>query len=228
MNDKLKRDIRVLIVEDQELVRVGLKVVLDKTRGIGICGLARDGKEAIEQVKRLDPDVIVMDIGLPFLNGIEATREIKRENPEKKVVMLTSHNDDDHVFAALGAGAEGYCLKESSQQLLVNAIMAVSQGAAWLDPGIARLVLSTSLKTQPVPTARRNEEADPGKITNLLTRREMEVLELVVDGKTNQDIADGLFISIETVKTHMRHIMEKLKVSDRTQAAVKAMKEGLF
>lgn len=211
--------IKVLIVEDQELVRVGLKTVLSQTRGLEVVGCARDGKDAIEQARQKKPDVVIMDIGLPFVNGIDATKQIKELREETKVVMLTSHDDEKHVFAALSAGAEGYCLKESSGKLLSSAIFSVSEGAAWLDPGIARMVLESTRDGRP----KVNSE-----LADVLTKRELEVLKNVVDGKTNQEIADGLYISIETVKTHMRHIMEKLRVTDRTQAAVKAMKEGLI
>ena len=214
-----KAPIRVLIVEDQELVRVGLKTVLPKTEGLEVAGTASDGRDAVEQARSIVPDVIVMDIGLPFLNGIEASKQIKEARPETKIVMLTSHDDEEHVFAALGAGVEGYCLKESSGGLLTSAILSVSEGAAWLDPGIARMVLEST---------REGRQKVNSELAGLLTKRELEVLKQVVDGRTNQEIADGLFISIETVKTHMRHIMEKLRVTDRTQAAVKAMKEGLI
>lgn len=214
-----KAPIRVLIVEDQELVRVGLKTVLAKTEGLEVAGTASDGRDAVEQARSIVPDVIVMDIGLPFLSGIEASKQIKEARPETKIVMLTSHDDEEHVFAALGAGVEGYCLKESSGGLLTSAILSVSEGAAWLDPGIARMVLEST---------REGRQKVNSELAGLLTKRELEVLKQVVDGRTNQEIADGLFISIETVKTHMRHIMEKLRVTDRTQAAVKAMKEGLI
>lgn len=212
-------NIKVLIVEDQELVRVGLKTVLTKTHGLEVVGTAQDGKDAIQQALSKKPDVVVMDIGLPFVNGIDATKQIKDGRSETKIVMLTSHDDEEHVFAALGAGAEGYCLKESSGKLLASAIFSVSEGAAWLDPGIARMVLQST---------REGRQKVNSELADVLTKRELEVLKNVVEGKTNQEIADGLYISIETVKTHMRHIMEKLRVTDRTQAAVKAMKEGLI
>ena len=223
MSQKPGSAIRVLIVEDQELVRVGLKTVLDKIEGFEVVGLARDGEEAIDMAEKLNPSVVVMDIGLPFVNGVDAAKRIKEFDFDTRIVMLTSHDDEEHVFASLAAGAEGYCLKESSGHLLVNAIVSVSQGAAWLDPGIAQMVLKATRPRK--GDSRKSANSD---LSDLLTVRELEVLELVVDGKTNQEIANGLFISIETVKTHMRHIMEKLRVTDRTQAAVKAMKEGLF
>ncbi|MDZ4832877.1 MAG: response regulator transcription factor [Candidatus Melainabacteria bacterium] len=216
--------ITVMIVEDQEIARVGLKVILESSYKLNVVGVAQDGQEAVNKALNLKPNVILMDIGLPILNGIEATKKIKSENSNIRVIMLTSHDDDDHVFSALSAGADGYCLKEAPAQQLVMAIKAVAEGVAWLDPGIASRVLRA--------ITQGNKERDAGDKTHHdlsanLSTRELDVLRLVVDGLTNQEIAIKLVLSIETVKTHMRHIMEKLAVSDRTQAAVKAMREGL-
>ncbi len=216
-------NLTVVIVEDQEITRVGLKVILEATFGLTIVGLAKDGEEAVAMVLEKLPSVTLMDIGLPILNGIEATRKIKSEDPTRRIIMLTSHDDDRHIFAALAAGADGYCLKEAPAQQLVLAIKAVNEGAAWLDPGIASRVLRA--------IANGGKEKEGCDKTSLppssLSTRELDVLRLVVDGRTNQEIAEKLVLSVETVKTHMRHIMEKLAVSDRTQAAVKAMRDGL-
>lgn len=219
-HDSDQSPITVLIVEDQEIARVGLKVILETDPGLKVVGLAQDGNEAVDLALSLKPRVILMDIGLPVMNGIEATKAIKSSNAELRVIMLTTHDDDRHVFAALSAGADGYCLKETSSQQLVMAIRAVSEGVAWLDPGIASRVLKS------IVSGPKDKEEE--KAASILSSRELEVLRLVVDGSTNQDIADKLVLSVETVKTHMRHIMEKLAVSDRTQAAVKAMREGLL
>ncbi|MCA9803553.1 MAG: response regulator transcription factor [Cyanobacteria bacterium HKST-UBA02] len=216
--------ISVVIVDDQEIVRIGLKVLIDQTDGLKVVGLAQDGREAVLKVEQIKPDVVIMDIGLPLVDGIEATRLIKERFESIRVVMLTSHDDDRHIFAALGAGADGYCLKETPGSQLVMAVRSVAEGAAWLDPGIAMRVLKAS--TRGAET--QNDKTDTSSITSTLSKRELEVLRLVVDGNSNQEIADKLVLSVETVKTHMRHIMEKLRVSDRTQAAVKAMREGLF
>jgi DNA-binding NarL/FixJ family response regulator len=215
-------NLNVLIVEDQEIARVGLKVILDATDGMNVVGLAHDGEQAVSMALSLQPSVILMDIGLPLLNGIEATKAIKLEKPELKIIMLTTHDDDQHIFAALSAGADGYCLKEAPSERLVQAIRAVADGVAWLDPGIAGRVLKAC--------GQGGGKADEKGQNSLasLSQRELDVLRLVVDGQTNQEIADKLVLSVETVKTHMRHIMEKLAVSDRTQAAVKAMREGLI
>jgi len=215
-------NLSVLIVEDQEIARVGLKVILDATAGMGVVGLAQDGEQAVSLALSLEPNVILMDIGLPVLNGIEATKKIKSEKPALKIIMLTSHDDDRHIFAALSAGADGYCLKEAPSERLIKAIKAVAEGVAWLDPGIAGRVLKACAQGGAKP-----EERGQNSLASL-SSRELDVLRLVVDGQTNQEIADNLVLSVETVKTHMRHIMEKLAVSDRTQAAVKAMREGLI
>lgn len=215
----------VLIVEDQEIARVGLKVILEATHKLNVVGVAQDGQEGVSKALSLKPSVTLMDIGLPILSGIEATKKIKSENQSLRVIMLTSHDDDSHVFAALSAGADGYCLKEAPAQQLVMAIRAVAEGVAWLDPGIASRVLKSISQSN----KERPEDCDKNANNpSSLSTREYDVLRLVVDGRSNQEIADKLVLSVETVKTHMRHIMEKLAVSDRTQAAVKAMREGLI
>ena len=227
--------ISVLIVDDQEIVRVGLKVVLEKQvpgqQNIEVIGVAIDGLDALEKLEALKPDVVVMDIGLPFMDGVETTRQVKGKNENIKVVMLTSHRDDRHIFAALAAGADGYCLKETSGEQLCFAVRSVFDGAAWLDPLIARKLLSASLnnlKSLDASSIKEQDSKESKKDIESLSSRELDVLRLVTDGLTNQEIAEKLVLSVETVKTHMRHIMEKLRVSDRTQAAVKAMREGLF
>ena len=227
--------ISVLIVDDQEIVRVGLKVVLEKQvpglSNIEVTGVAIDGLDALEKLETLKPDVVVMDIGLPFVDGVETTRKVKSKNENTKVVMLTSHRDDRHIFAALAAGADGYCLKETSGEQLCFAVRSVYEGAAWLDPLIARKLLSasvSSLKALDASGLKEQGTKEGKKDIESLSSREIDVLRLVTDGLTNQEIAEKLVLSVETIKTHMRHIMEKLRVSDRTQAAVKAMREGLF
>jgi len=227
--------ISVLIVDDQEIVRVGLKVVLEKQvpgqQNIEVIGVAIDGLDALEKLEALKPDVVVMDIGLPFMDGVETTRQVKGKNENIKVVMLTSHRDDRHIFAALAAGADGYCLKETSGEQICFAVRSVFDGAAWLDPLIARKLLSASLnnlKSLDASSLKEQDSKENKKDIESLSSRELDVLRLVTDGLTNQEIAEKLVLSVETVKTHMRHIMEKLRVSDRTQAAVKAMREGLF
>ncbi len=215
--------IDILIAEDHEITRVGLRLTLEHIEGFTVVGEASDGKSAVEKVSQLKPHVVLMDIGLPLLDGIDATCKIKETTPSTKVIMLTSHDNDRDIFAALGAGADGYCLKEVSESQLVMAIRAVADGVAWLDPGVASRVLRACAKVTPHPDEQRMVT-----IAAPLSQREIDVLRLVVEGLSNQEIADRLVLSVETIKTHMRHIMEKLTVSDRTQAAVKAMREGLI
>lgn len=215
--------IRIFIAEDHEITRVGLRLTLEQLSGFKVIGEANDGMLSVEKVLEMKPDVVLMDIGLPTIDGIEATRQVKERLPETRVVMLTSHDSDRDVFAALAAGADGYCLKEVSGSQLAMAIRCVADGAAWLDPGVASRVLKACAMSVPA------QPGDPSKPPSpqTLSQRELDVLKLVVEGLSNQEIAERLVVSVETIKTHMRHIMEKLAVSDRTQAAVKAMREGI-
>jgi len=217
--------INIFIAEDHEITRVGLKLTLEHIEGFKVVGEAEDGKRTVKEVLELRPHVVLMDIGLPLLDGIDATGRIKQEAPGVRVIMLTSHDNDRDIFAALGAGADGYCLKEVSGTQLAMAIRAVADGVAWLDPGIASRVLRAVASATPAAPAGESGTKTPS--LSPLSQRELDVLRLVVEGLSNQEIADRLILSVETIKTHMRHIMEKLAVSDRTQAAVKAMREGL-
>lgn len=214
--------IRILIVEDHEIMRFGLKSMLKELPSVEVVGEAADGNTAVELASTLTPDVILMDIGLPGIDGVEATREVKKRNSEINVIMFTSFDNEKSIFAALAAGADGYCVKNIARDQLITAIQSVTSGCAWLDPSIAGHVL----KVCDIPDEDGATKPAPNKVK--LTARELDVLKLVVEGLTNQQIADRLILGVETVKTHMRHIMEKLSVSDRTQAAVKAMREGLL
>ena len=222
--------IKIFIADDHEITRVGLKLTLQNVPDFKVIGEAEDGKETIRLVKELKPDVVLMDIGLPIMDGIDATGRIKDEVPDTRIIMLTSHDSDRDVFAALGAGADGYCLKEVSGTQLINAIRAVADGVAWLDPGVASRVLRACATNNPFAAAADDINSAKGlgmSPASSLSQRELDVLRLVVEGLSNQEIAGRLILSVETIKTHMRHIMEKLAVSDRTQAAVKAMRSGL-
>lgn len=215
--------VTIVVVEDHEITRLGLKRVLQHLPDVTIVGEATDGRSAVDKAIELCPNLMLMDIGLPVMDGIEATRLIKGALPTK-VIMITSHENDEDIFAGLSAGADGYCLKGISGKQLAVAIQAVMDGAVWLDPRIA--------KQEKQAMSREMTPAAPAGATTLsdnsfqLSERESEVLAALVDGLTNQQIAERLFLSPETVKTHMRHLMEKLRVSDRTQAAVKALKHG--
>lgn len=216
--------IDIFIAEDHEITRVGLKLTLENISGFRVVGEAEDGKDAVKQVAELKPHVVLMDIGMPFMDGIDATTRIKESVPATRIIMLTLRDNERDIFAALGAGADGYCLKEVSGNQLAMAIRAVADGVAWLDPGVASRVLRACATVSPTSD---DAAVKSMPAVSTLSQRELDVLRLVVDGLSNQEIADKLILSVETVKTHMRHIMEKLAVSDRTQAAVKAMREGL-
>lgn len=219
--------VKVLLVEDHTMTRLGLSLVLDKSENIEIIGEAEDGKSGVKLAKSLFPDVILMDIGLPHIDGIEATRLIKSANLHSKVLIFTSRDSEEDVFAALAAGADGYIMKGATELQITSAIMAVNEGTAWLDPAIARLVLSNVQRQKTVQQTTTEVQSKVKKNTFGLTEREMEVLALIVDGLSNPQIAEKLVITRATAKAHVHSILQKLYVADRTQAAVYAMREGL-
>ncbi|NJL83383.1 MAG: response regulator transcription factor [Chloroflexaceae bacterium] len=206
---------RILIVEDDPLMQLGLEQALAAHAEFEIVGQAEDGYSGVQAALKLQPDLVVMDIGLPRLDGIAATKQLKEQLPQVRVVMLTSHTLQTEVIAALSSGADAYCIKGASLDRLLAAIEAAQDGATYLDPQIARVVLS-NLKP---PAPQQN-------IGNL-SEREMDVLRLIVQGKSNTEIAEDLYLSPNTIKTHVRGIMNKLSVDDRVQAAVVALRSGL-
>lgn len=212
--------IKVILVEDHALTRIGLKTALEESGKIEVVDETEYGEKALELTKKHNPDIVLMDLGLPNKNGIDSTREIKDHNPEQKVLILTSHRDENEVTGALGAGADGYCLKDINPKSLVNVIEMVCEGAAWLDPAIARVVLSK------FSIEEKNDNNVQEKSYSPLTERELQVLQLLADGCNNQEIADELSLSQHTIKTHVGNILHKLAVDDRTQAVVKALREG--
>jgi two-component system, NarL family, response regulator LiaR len=207
--------LKILIVEDDPLMQMGLKQFLTTHPQIAIAGEATDGYSAIDTVREIQPDIVLMDVGLPQLDGIEATRQIKAEFPGVRVLILTSHEEETEIVAALSCGADGYCIKGTSLQQLLGAIAVVREGAVYLDPQIARAVIA---HLQP-PRGKSSQIA--------LSPRELEILNLLVEGRTNPEIAQMLYLSLSTVKAHIRSIMNKLAVSDRVQAAVVALRSGL-
>ena len=220
-------NITVLLVEDHTMTRMGLSLVLDKAEGITLVAEAEDGISGVEMAKEFLPDVILMDIGLPNIDGIEATKRIKESGLESKILIFTSRDNEDDVFASFKAGADGYIMKGSSPEQTTAAIKAVSDGTAWIDPAIARLVLSSIQRNDSNPTPLGEINYKAGKNTYGLTEREMEVLSLIVEGLSNPQIAERLFITRATAKAHVHSILQKLYVDDRTKAAIMAMKEGL-
>ncbi|CCQ51681.1 two-component response regulator [Crocosphaera watsonii WH 8502] len=198
-------------------MQLGLEQALGEHPNFEIVGQAEDGYIGVQKALELKPDLVVMDIGLPRLDGIAATKQIKEQLPDIHVVMLTSHTLQTEVVAALSSGADAYCIKGASLERLLAAIEAAQDGATYLDPQIARLVLD-NLKP-PTP--------EPNQNISLLSERELEVLKLIVEGKSNNQIAEDLYLSTNTIKTHVRGIMNKLAVDDRVQAAVVALRSGL-
>lgn len=207
--------LRILIVEDDPMMQLGLEQSLAEYPQFNLVGHASDGYLGVEAALKLKPDLIVMDIGLPRMDGIAATQKIKESLPNVRVVMLTSHTTETEIIAALSSGADAYCIKGSSVDRLLAAIAAAQEGATYLDPQIARKVIE-NLKP-PTPTGNVGQ----------LSQRELEVLKLMVEGRSNPEIAAVLYLSPNTVKTHIRGIMNKLAVDDRVQAAVVALRTGL-
>lgn len=213
---EIRQSIRILIADDHAIVRKGLHTLITSEPGMEIVGEASDGIEAVQQARALQPDVILLDMVMPRQNGLEAIRQIKGENPEARIIVLTSFAEDDKIFPAIKAGALGYLLKDSTPEQLLQAIYDVHGGESSLHPSIAlRLVREISQPSDLPPTQ------EP------LTGREVEVLKLVARGLTNQEIADTLIISERTVGNHIGNILNKLHVANRTQAALYALREGL-
>jgi two-component system, NarL family, response regulator LiaR len=238
-------NIRVVLVEDHDLSRIGLKAALQQAEGIEVVGDASSGRQGLHVLISTQPDVAIIDIGLPDIDGVELTqkfRQSQRENElsSTKVLMLTMQKEEDAVLAAFAAGADSYSLKDVSIENLVQAIRLTYEGNAWIDPAIARVVLTQARKSQPAAVDSVQEpEAETTVIGAAapefqeivenypLTERELEVLELIVSGCSNADIASKLYITVGTVKTHVRNILNKLCADDRTQAAVRALRTGL-
>ena len=214
--------IRVLVVDDEELVRTGLRLILDAEPDIGVVGTASDGRQAVAEVRRLCPDVVLMDIRMPGLDGLEATRRILTEPdvPPCKVVILTTFDVDEHVYEALRAGASGFLLKDVPADQLAHAIRVAAAGKALLAPSVTRrLIAAFARPAAPAPVP----------VTGLgdLTPREVEVLTLLAEGLSNAEIATRLFVGEATVKTHVARILTKLGVRDRVQAVIAAFRSGL-
>lgn len=214
--------IRVLLVDDQALFREGLRTLLSVWAGIEVVGEAANGEEAVTAVAQLKPDVILMDLHMPVLDGVAATRRICAQNPECRIIVLTTFDDDEHIFDGLRAGAAGYLLKDVPSAKLVEAIRTTARGESFLHPSVAaKVVAEFSRMSQPsIPS--------PQPLVEPLSERELEVLKLVGDGRSNKEIAAQLFIAKGTVKNHLTNILGKLGVRDRTQAALKAKELNLL
>ncbi len=221
MSDK----IRVLIVDDQALIRMGIAALLARKADIEVVGQAGNGQEAIEQVAALEPDVVLMDEMMPVMHGVEATRQLSAQGPRPAVIILSTFRDDEHVFRGIAAGARGYLLKDVDHRALADAVRTVAGGGALLAPEITAQILphlgrlgAQTPAPQPAPQAER---------LALLTEREREILAMLAQGRTNNEISQAMAISVGTVKNHISSILSKLDVRDRTQAALWAQQQGV-
>ncbi|CAG0942519.1 Oxygen regulatory protein NreC [Anaerolineae bacterium] len=212
--------IRVLVCDDHTILRDGIKLLLNSQPDMEVVGEAVDGREAVEQARTLKPDVIIMDIAMPGLNGLEATKQIRRDDPNARVLVLTMYESDEYVSRMLEAGVLGYVLKKAAGSELVHAIRAIHQGEAFLYPSITKRLVEDYL--------RRVETGQERDSFNGLTEREREVLQLVAEGHPNRNIAEILNVSIRTVQNHRAHIMEKLGMHDRGELIKYAIQKGII
>ena len=210
----------ILIVEDHELTRFGLKTAFESCDFVGEIYEAESAEKGLDIAKQKEINLIIMDLGLPGMDGIQATQKVKALNKDIKIVVLTSHNDEQEVLSSLKAGANAYCSKEINPKRLTQVVQSVIDGAAWFDPSISHIVLDAATKAQ------EKEPAKPEKDYGL-TSRETQILKLITEGYSNIEIAKELFVSINTTKAHVASILQKLEVDDRLQAALKALKEKL-
>jgi DNA-binding NarL/FixJ family response regulator len=238
-----RQEIKVVLIEDHDLTRVGLRTALQAKSNISVVGESGNAIQGLRLLEIHQPDVAIVDIGLPDMDGIELTRKYRERNsdpdyPLAKILILTMHDSEDSVLAAFAAGADSYCMKDVNIDTLVEAIQATHVGNAWIDPAIANVVLrqfqeqsASALEKEPeghtVQIAAVDPEYEQVLKTYPLTERELEILELIVAGCSNAEIAERLYITIGTVKTHVRNVLNKLCANDRTQAAVRALRAGL-
>lgn len=225
MSNTATEKVRLLLVEDHELARYGLSMAFSARKDVEVIGEAENGRQGVDMALRLKPDVILMDIGMPIMNGIEATQAVKAHHPDIKIIMLTSLSNQEEVFASLAAGADAYCMKEIKMDRLRQVMDMVLEGAVWLDPQIAKIVMQSLSGNADV---QMNDKDSRKRYNTGLTTREKEVLKLIVNGKSNKEIAEELNVTGHTAKAHVANIIQKLAVDDRTQAAVKALKEGMI
>jgi DNA-binding NarL/FixJ family response regulator len=215
--------IRVLLVDDQALFREGLETLLSVHKDIQVVGQAGNGQEAVEVATRVQPDVVLMDVRMPILDGVKATSLLKKAQLPCRVIVLTTFDDDEYIFEALRMGAVGYLLKDVASAQLVEAIRAAARGESILEPSVAAKVIAEFTRvSRMVPSAQMEQLIDP------LSERELEILSWIARGASNKEIASQLYIAEGTVKNHVTHILDKLGVRDRTQAALKARELGLL
>jgi DNA-binding NarL/FixJ family response regulator len=212
--------IRVLVADDQALVRGGFRMILDAQKDVEVVGEASDGREALAQARELDPDVVLMDIRMPELDGLEATRQLVSGDGSARVLMLTTFDLDEYVYEAMKAGASGFLLKDVRPEQLAEAVRVVAAGDSLLAPAITQRLIAEFVRRPPPGSGAPTELSE-------LTERELEVLKLIARGLSNSEIASELFVSEATVKTHVTHVLSKLKLRDRVQAVVLAYESGL-
>ena len=213
-------EIRILIVDDHEMVRNGLSVMMEREDDFTVVGEAKDGFEAVEQAKSLHPDVILMDLRMPEMDGVEAMRQIRADHDDFKFLVLTTFDTDEYIFDAIEAGAKGYLLKDTSREELFRAVRTVNRGESLIEPAVVSRVLTRLTEL--------SQRAAQGPDHLALSEREVEVLELMAKGSANKQIAGDLSITESTVKTHVANIFQKLEVSHRTEAVTKAISQGII
>lgn len=213
--------IRILLADDHAILRAGLVRLLSEEPDIEVVGEADNGREAVQKVQELHPDIVLMDIGMPVMNGMEATKQIKKRDNDVKILVLTMHDNEEYLFRVLQAGASGYVLKKAADSDLVNAIHVVNRGDCFLYPSAAKMVVEDYLE-------KLKHGQEPTSSFDTLTDREREILTLVAEGYTNREIAEALFISVKTVETHKANIMEKLNLHKRAELVRYAIKKGML
>ena len=217
MEKDVEEPIKILIADDHPLIRQGLRVIIETQPDLELVGEASNGEQAVQKALTLHPDIVIMDLQMPIKDGLAATREIAQADPQAQVLVLTSFPDDDNVYAAIKAGAMGFLLKDSSADYLLDAIRTVSRGESVLHPTIARKLMQEIKQPPKLPPT-----------TEPLTPREVEVLGCLTQGMANQQIANELSVSVRTVTTHVRNILDKLHLANRTQAALYALDKGII
>jgi two-component system, NarL family, response regulator NreC len=215
----MEETLKILLVDDHTIVRQGLKALLEAYSGFTIVGEAENGREAVKKAQELNPDIVIMDIAMPVLNGLEATRQIKKALPDTRVLALTMYNDEEYVFQILKSGASGYLIKETAANELITAILSIKSGNPFFSPSISRKIMESYLN--------EDEDKKSKGESDKLTNREKEVLQLIAEGYTNNEIGNLMNISVKTVETHRAHVMSKLDIHDVAGLIKYAIRKGL-